>query len=353
MLRRRALILPLIGAVVLAPVVGWYSAAPASAARRDPHLVGVRPSIPPERTARQSQLVERDFWSQSLGVRKRVLVWLPPSYGGSPGRRYPVAYYLHGVHGSERDWTRLGGIDVTADSLIRAGMPEMILVMPDGDDGWYTTWNSLGDYPACRREFRPRNGETVDQYCVPWLHYDDYIAHDLVQFVDRTFRTQARRERRGIAGLSMGGYGAFALALSYPEVFGVAASHSGTLAPLLVGDAERARPAGSLAELEAAWGALFASIRPAFGPDTAGWSARDPARLLRVLNASKPRRIPALMLDVGTGDQWLTHSRAFRRELQALNVAHSYAEWPGGHDWTFWRRHAAESLRFIAEAVAR
>ncbi|HXD23675.1 MAG TPA: alpha/beta hydrolase-fold protein, partial [Gemmatimonadaceae bacterium] len=74
------------------------------------------------------------FWSQALGVHKHVEVYLPPSYADHPDRRYPVAYYLHGMFGSETDWVKLGHLDATMDSLIATGMPEMIVVMPDGDD---------------------------------------------------------------------------------------------------------------------------------------------------------------------------------------------------------------------------
>ncbi|HEX4933222.1 MAG TPA: alpha/beta hydrolase-fold protein, partial [Gemmatimonadaceae bacterium] len=117
------------------------------------------------------------FWSQSLGTRKRALVWLPPSYAAQPQRRYPSVYYLHGMWGSEIDWTTQGELHVTLDSMVAAGLPEMIVVMPDGDDGWYTTWNRLLDISVCRAGFKPRPGDESDaSYCVPWPHYDDYIA---------------------------------------------------------------------------------------------------------------------------------------------------------------------------------
>src|SRR5437899_3240900 len=80
------------------------------------------------------------FLSPSLGVRKHLVVYLPPSYGRDTTRRYPVAYYLHGLSGTETDWLSKGSIDAVADSLFARGTPETIIVLPDGDDGWYTTW---------------------------------------------------------------------------------------------------------------------------------------------------------------------------------------------------------------------
>jgi S-formylglutathione hydrolase FrmB len=291
------------------------------------------------------------FWSQSLGATKRALVWLPPSYDSQPTRRYPVAYYLHGLFGNESDWTSHGRLAATLDSLVRAGAREFIVVMPDGDDGWYTTWNTLGDYAACRRDYQPRDGETADTYCVPWLHYDDYIARDLVRVVDSTFRTRADRRSRAVAGLSMGGYGAVMLALSYPDVFGAAASHSGVLSPLFVGRRPNGQPryASTLAEVRPGFGDLYRMIAPAFGTDLAAWWSRDPAR--RAAQAVRRDRagLPALLLDVGASDELLEQNRAFRTELARLGVPHTYTERPGKHDWDYWRVSALASLRWIAE----
>ena len=304
----------------------------------------------------QGRVVELSFWAQSRGVRKRLLAWLPPSYDRSTTRRYPVAFYLHGLWGDETNWTRLGALANTLDSLVGSGMPEFIVVMPDGDDGWYTTWNTLGDYGACRREFKEKEGDTVDSYCVPWLHYDDYVARDVVAIVDRELRTDPRRARRAIAGLSMGGYGALSIAFQYPDVFSVAVSHSGVLSPLHDGPtpfAAPARYAASAERLKERWGERFwPLIGPAFGPDTTAWWARDPARTAARLWRGQRSKMPAVMFDVGTEDDLLDQNRAFRWELQRLGVPHQYTEWPGKHDWPYWTLHARESLRFIAARIA-
>jgi S-formylglutathione hydrolase FrmB len=307
--------------------------------------------------AAQGRVDSATFWSQSLGIRKRFLVWLPPSYDTAPQRRYPVAYYLHGLWGSEHNWTGLGSLHRSLESLTAAGMPELIVVMPDGDDGWYTTWNWLGDWDGCRRGFTPRPGDTVDSYCVPWPHYDDYIARDLVAYVDSTWRTRADRSHRAIAGLSMGGYGAIALALSYPDVFTAAASHSGLLSPLYIGGHPFSAPpryAPDLDALSASYGErLWPLMRPMFGPDTAGWWSRDPSRKARRLAQRDRDSLPALMIDVGVDDRLaVDQTRAFHHELQALRIPHVYAEWPGDHSWAYWTLHARESLRWIAARIA-
>ena len=150
----------------------------------------IPPVVDPVAAVAASRVAADSFWSQALGIRKQFVVYLPPSYEASGQRRYPVAYYLHGMWGDEWNWVRAGGIDHTLDSLVTAGMPEMIVVMPDGDDGWYTTWNNLGNNAECRRAKPPgRQTETVESYCVPWPKYDDYIARDLVARVDSIYRT--------------------------------------------------------------------------------------------------------------------------------------------------------------------
>jgi putative tributyrin esterase len=301
------------------------------------------------------------LWSQSLGTRKQFVVYLPASYGREAGRRYPVAYYLHGLWGDEWNWVRQGRLDATLDSLTARGAREMIVVMPDGDDGWYTTWNALVTMADCARDstrLRIGNAEPPASRCVPWPHYDDYVARDLVARVDSSYRTIADREHRGIAGLSMGGYGAVSLALAYPEVFGAAASHSGVLAPLYAGPRPFAPPARYATGVDSAFiatlGRVGRSMIPAFGRDTAAWWSRDPARL--AARALERRRrggppLPALHVDVGVADGLLDQNRAFHAALTTLGVPHRYAEWPGAHTWDYWRGHAGESLAWLAATI--
>ena len=307
----------------------------------------------PPRSA--GRVITDTLWSPSLGTKKAVVIYLPPSYATATARHFPVAYYLHGALGAETDWTRLGALHRVADSLAGAGRAEMIVVMPDGDDSFYSTWSTLLTIDACRATAPKR--ERVENYCVPWSHYDDYIARDLVQFVDGKYRTQPEREHRGIAGLSMGGYGAIMLALQYPETFSAAASHSGVLSPLYNGAVPFAAPpayAPDVAALEQARGWLWPYMAPVFGRDPAGWKSRDPARRLAQLVAQRGVvAVPALFADAGSADGFTDESRAFRWEAERLGVPLAYHEWPGGHEWIYWRAHVGESLAFLAEHIGR
>ena len=318
------------------------------------HSHAQTPATPPAPAqANRGQVQEVHFHTPALGSDKRMLVYLPPAYHADPTRRFPVAYYLHGAFGSESDWVRLASLDVVMDSLVRAGMPQMIVVMPDGDDSWYTTWNTLPNASLCR-ELVPE-GQLIETYCVGWPRYDDYIARDVVRQVDSTFRTLAAREHRGIGGLSMGGYGAIALALQYPGVFAAAASHSGALAPIWGsrGGPVRGESLPSMSEVREAYGDnLWRRIQPAFGRDSAGWLARDPGERAIALWRGDRERFPALFADVGRDDFLLDQSRRFRDTIRGLGASITYSEWSGSHSWEYWSAHVPESLAWMAALIA-
>ena len=294
------------------------------------------------------------FASPILGATKRYLLYLPPSYGRERGRRYPVAYYLHGLWGDETNWVRLGRLDRAMDSLVAAGGAEMIVVMPDGDDSWYTTWESPRSPAECAAgQLR----EAAERYCVRSYRYDEYVARDLVAHVDSTWRTQPDRRRRAIAGLSMGGFGAVHLATLHRDTYSAAASHSGVLGLMFAGPrpfADSLRYASDMVELEAGWGsAIFRTMLPAFGSGLDSWWRRDPARLLRDLKA-RGEPAPALYVDTGSEDKLTVHgNRAFRWELERAGVPLEYHEYPGAHSWTYWRANVGRSLAWLAGRLTR
>ncbi len=313
-------------------------------------------------TARHGSVVQRgtvledSLYSPALGVSKKFIVYLPPSYRTDTARRYPVAYYLHGAGGNERSWVVGLAIDSVADSLAASGVPEMILVMPDGDDGYYHTWHTSTDYDTCmRRRAVLIGGELPTDYCVHHMRYDDYIAHDLVARVDSVYRTIADRRHRAVAGLSMGGYGAVYLPLKYTDVFAAGASLSGAgLALMRIGgypDSSRVREAKTIDDLHAAWADTWPQITQELGTNIDDWRAVDPVSMVRRTVASHGS-MPSLWLMVGTEDtSTLTVNRVLHETLAGLGVPHVYAEVPGGHTTTFWRAHEGESLAWIASVI--
>lgn len=313
-----------------------------------PRAVPAQPAPSPRGALRIDTL-----WSQSLGTTKRLFVYLPPSYARDTAARYPLLVYLHGVGGNEENWVRLARLDRVMDSLIAQGLPDAIVAMPDGDDSWYTTWHVLPDLAGCQRD--TAREENASTYCVPWPRYDDYIARDLVQHLDSAYRTRPEARSRGIAGLSMGGYGAVSLALRYPDVFAAAASHSGVLAPAWLGPRPFAEPAvwaRTPEELRQAAGDVRFDrwFAPRFGRDTVGWYAREPSRLVeRLVRAGQP--VPALYFDCGVSDVYLDQNRAFAATLRRLGLSYRYHEPRGGHEWDYWRARLPESLTWLLSQV--
>ena len=214
----------------------------------------------------------------------------------------------------------------------------MIVVMPDGDDGWYTTWNGLVTMADCARE--APDARAAASYCVPWPHYDDYVARDLVARVDSAYRT-AVADARGIAGLSMGGYGAISLALAYPDVFAAAASHSGVLSPLFDRPAPvRARRRATRRATADLRGAAQLGrpccSRSGATPPGGGRATRGGSRA-RAPGAGRAA-CPRLMMDVGVAD--------YRRPERALSTPRS-----SGSAWRTLRRVAGGArLGLLARA---
>ncbi len=290
------------------------------------------------------------FHSDALGMDKRVAVYLPPSYGLDPARRYPVVFYLPGLFGAETDWLSKGGLDAVADSLAAAGRGEAILVTPDGDDGWWTNWAAETTFESCADTLHT---EDPARYCVQRHRYEDWVTHDLVAWVDGHYRTRADRAHRGIAGLSMGGVGALTLALKHPDLFAAAMSHSGVVSVLLdetnpfVAPAHYVSTPDSVRAPTTAW---RARLLMALGPSVEQWRAYEPAVLVE---QAKERGValPAIRFDCGTEDPLLAENRALHWELQRLGVAHEYGEWPGAHSWRYWHDRTPAGLAWMLARV--
>ena len=137
--------------------------------------------------------------------KKVIRVYLPPSYDFTE-KRYPVIYVLHGFRGDSSSLTRK--MRSAMDRMILGEeIQEAIAVFVDGSNRFggsqYLSSPTIGDY-------------------------ETYIRRDLVNFIDRQYRTIPHRDSRGITGFSMGAYGSMHLSLKYPEVFSVAVAQAGT-----------------------------------------------------------------------------------------------------------------------------
>src|ERR671927_1672334 len=132
-------------------------------------------------------------------VDRNVIVFLPPSYAAQKSRRYPVVYALHGYSIGAEQWTHEIHVPQTIEGAFAQGAQEMIVVVPDSktlhNGSMYSSSVTTGDF-------------------------EQFIAHDLVAYIDAHYRTIAERLSRGLVGHSMGGYGATRIGMRHADVFG-------------------------------------------------------------------------------------------------------------------------------------
>ncbi len=156
----------------------------------------------------------------TTGEAKDVNVYLPYGYDPNADPAYPVVYLLHGFGGDADTWLGMQ-VDKVLDVMIAEGtIPPMVVVMPDASNplggSFYT--NSVDIDPARNPGMNPALGFGA---------YEFFIIQELIATIEQGFNVDPAK--RGIAGHSMGGYGAMKLAMLYPTMFKSVASHSGPL----------------------------------------------------------------------------------------------------------------------------
>src|SRR5437763_9338576 len=131
-------------------------------------------------------------------VERDVLVFLPPSYAKDKSRRYPVVYALHGYSIGAEQWSGEIHVPQTIEGALAQGAREMIVVLPDSktrhNGSMYSSSPTVGDF-------------------------EQFVAQDLVAYVDAHYRTLPYRGSRGLVGHSMGGYGATRIGMKHADVF--------------------------------------------------------------------------------------------------------------------------------------
>lgn len=257
---------------------------------------------------RSPRVVTAELDSKLMQRKMPYRIILPVNYDAKDhiGRRYPVLYLLHGLTGHFDNWTS------RTDIVDRSAGYDLIIVTPEGENGWYT-----------------------DNLTRPGSNYESYIVKELIPAIDDRYRTNSTRERRAIAGLSMGGFGALKFGLKYPELFALAGSFSGALG------------AASLTE-KSVPGAIGRTIDEIFGPaGTEVRKANDPFDIVRRATPEKIRNFPFVYVDCGTEDFLFQSNREFIDLLLEKKVVHEYRQLPGKHEWGYWGRQVAELLRVV------
>jgi S-formylglutathione hydrolase FrmB len=235
-------------------------------------------------------LFEFDYFSRVLSLQTSAAILAPDDPALGP---FHVMFLLHGYSDNHKTWMRRTSIERYVE-----GLP-LIVVMPETGHGFYLDVEDGLAYGAAIGEELPRLIEGWLPTKGPWC----------------------------VTGLSMGGYGAFRLALANPTRFASAASHSGAL---MAGT--RRNPA-------------LHSVERQFGPSPAG----TPKDLVFLAERLKKEERPALRMDCGDEDFLLEDTREFHQRLTRMNYAHRYHEHVGDHNWAYWDSHVQESIAFHRE----
>ncbi len=266
-----------------------------------------------------------------------ALVLLPPSYGADRTRRYPVVYALHGYTIGAEQWSKEIHVPQTVEGAFAKGAHELIVVLPDSKT------LHLGSMYS--------NSATTG-------NFEDYVARDVVAYMDSHYRTIPERASRGLVGHSMGGYGATRIGMKHSAVFGSlyimspcclsprdgAVPFNGPGYEALAGvktaaDAEKL-PFGLRAQLAvgSAWSPN--PQNPPFYLDLpiganekivlAKWAANAPLAFVDQYIANL-RQYRAIAIDVGDQDELRIDAGTLHTRLESYGIANGFEIYSGTH----------------------
>jgi S-formylglutathione hydrolase FrmB len=282
---------------------------------------------------------------------RNVSVYLPKSYATNKSRRYPVVYFLHGYTDSDEKWFRTPKHWIQFPAVLDKAAIDFIVVMPNAYNAFqgslYSTSVTTGDW-------------------------ETFVAKDLVAAIDAKYRTIAKVTSRGIAGHSMGGYGAIRLGLRHPDVFSAVYMLSPCCMESTQGASPKAESVATLADFAkqdfgtkatlaraAAWSPnpskpplyLDLPTGDAKADVLARWSANAPLALVHQY-APNLKRLRALGFDAGDQDKSIFAAcQALHGILGNYGIAHDYAEYEGNHTNRVAERIEKVAMPFFAKSL--
>jgi S-formylglutathione hydrolase FrmB len=257
--------------------------------------------------------------SKILGKKVNYTIYLPFDYETS-SRNYPVVYLLHGYTDNDMGWMQYGEAHLIADEAIATReIPPMIIVMPDGGVSFYI--NNFDNS----------------------VRYEDFFIQEFMPFIEKNYRIRAEKRFRGIAGLSMGGYGTLNYALKYPEKFAACVAFSAAIFS----------PESVMATKEQGWSGILSSL---FGPYKDG-EARLTAHYKNnnAFDVTSSKGKDAynnlrIMLDCGDDDFLTDDNCRLHIHLNKLGIKHEFRMRDGIHNWPYWRSGLPVGLKYIGES---
>jgi enterochelin esterase-like enzyme len=290
-------------------------------------------------------------------VDRPVLVFLPPSYGRERNRRYPVVYALHGYSIGAEQWSREIHVPQTIEGAFALGTQEMIVVLPDSktvhNGSMYSSSATTGDF-------------------------ENFIAGDVVSYIDAHYRTIPDRNSRGLVGHSMGGYGASRIGMKHPDVFGslyimspccLSARGAGpatpaneeALAAVKTAEDSAKLPFGLRAQLAsaAAWSPnpnnpplyLDLPIGPNQPSVLARWAANAPLAFIDQY-IQQLRQYRAIAVDVGDQDNLKVDTGKLHEVLTNYGIKHDFEIYSGTHTSNVAVRFQANVMPFFSRTLS-
>ncbi|WP_097127104.1 alpha/beta hydrolase [Spirosoma fluviale] len=259
-----------------------------------------------------------DVPSTVMNRKMKAVVVLPDAYAsaGKAKTTYPVLYLLHGGFGHFNDW-----ITKTPDkTLIQrlADQHNLIIVMPEGEVFSYY----------------------LDSPVIKDSQFETYLTKEVIDKIDKTYRTIRTPKGRVITGLSMGGYGALYLATRHPDLYCAAGSMSGALN--LDMNAWKLPP-DATASIKAA----FEKILGPFSQSPDGWASYSVVGMADKIKTNGLK----LVIDCGVDDFLIEPNRELHRRLVFNQTPHDYSERPGGHTWDFWQNALPYQVLFFSKVL--
>lgn len=257
--------------------------------------------------------------SKILGKDVKYTVYLPYDYDTS-SRFYPVVYLLHGYTDNDIAWMQYGESNLIADEAIsKREIPPMIFVMPDAGVSWYI--NNFDNS----------------------VRYEDFFITEFIPGVEKAFRIRTEKRYRGIAGLSMGGFGALLYTIKHPDLFTACAAFS---AAVFTEEEIISAPDENYKNLNA----------NLYGPGLKGKDritphlmANNPLYIFKSID-KKTLNGTRIYLDCGDDDFLYRGNSALHTLLRDLNIPHEYRVRNGAHTWSYWRSGLLDGLKFISES---
>lgn len=235
--------------------------------------------------------------------------------------------------------------------------PQRTVILLHGLEGNYSYWNR---YTCAERYAQSRNialvmpdAEMSNYTNMRYGHrYAEYIAEELPEMLDKMFRLNLDREHFSIGGLSMGGYGAVKIALTYPEIFGRCASFSGALhmgsreymdTLRLWKDPGRSASYDEMTEIERS---MFNSGMAVYGEDFKFNPENDLLYLAEQLIISG-RKQPDFLFTCGTEDFLYDVNKKYIAGFSERGLKNRFFTWHGIHNWQFWEESIRDHIDFF------